>query len=156
MTQGPAPGAVELSRRRSLPFIPPVSGAAHPVRLPLPAVWERLLDGYPLPAPPGCGYVVLDREEIIDRRLHLHCARQEWILSLDGMLLFRTQAEPDEAAMRWAAGAAAHLLYTCLSTVRELAFRPVAGWTGTLDGLTTLHALGFRAQESEGQTHVGQ
>lgn len=156
LTPGAVLGTVELLRRRSLPIHSPISNLAHPVRRVPWGVWRRLLGAFPLPAPAGCDVVVLGQEDIAKRGLHLECAGQEWVHSLDGILLLRTRAAPDEAAMWWAAGAAAHLLYSSLATGREHTFRPVAGWTGTRDGFTTLHALGFRAQRSEGNTHVGQ
>ena len=154
LTPGAALGTADLARRRSLPIDLWTPRAANPrVRLP---DWQRLLESFPLPAPAGCGMSVLDRAGIAGGKLHLQCAGQDWILSLDGMLLFGTRGEPDEAAMWWAAGSAAHLLYSSLASGRGLAFRPVAGWTGTRDGFTTLHALGFRAHRPEGDTHVGQ
>ncbi|MFF5793570.1 hypothetical protein ACFY5D_16110 [Paeniglutamicibacter sp. NPDC012692] len=159
LTPGTAPGAEVLQRRRSLPIGGPVAAADHPDHqthpAPAPELLE-LLETFPLPAPAGCEVLFLDREAIRGRQLHRHCAGQEWIESLDGMLLFRTRSDPDEAAMWWASGAAAHLLYSALAASPETSFRPVAGWTGTHGGSTTLHALGFRAPRSEGNTHVGQ
>lgn len=156
LTPGTMLATLDLSRRRSLPVPLPGTTEVQTASPALEPEWQRILETFPLPAPDGCEFVVLDQKGIIDRKLHLQCAGQEWVHSLDGMLLFRTRAAPDEAAMWWAAGASAHLLYSSLDTAGDFAFRPVAGWTGTRNGFTTLHALGFRAQRSEGNTHVGQ
>ncbi|WP_411732423.1 hypothetical protein [Paeniglutamicibacter sp.] len=156
LTPGAGLGAAQLLRRRSLPIQLPVPATEHPARRALDPVWGQSLESFPLPVPAGCDILVLDREGIRARKLHLECAGQDWINSLDGMLLFRTRAIPDPKAMWWAAGAAAHLLYSSLAAGRNHAFRPVAGWTGMRDGYTTLHALGFRAKRSEGNTHAGQ
>ncbi|MHA7304072.1 nitroreductase family protein [Arthrobacter sp. TMN-49] len=146
--------AADLRRRRSLPLpLPPTTTSGRRASAPR---WETLLTDFPLPAPPGCEVLVLDQDSIRAQKVHLDCAGQEWIGALEGMLLFRTRCEPDETSMWWAAGAAAHLLYSVLAAERDYAFRPVAGWTGTRDGFTTLHALGFRAPPLEGTTHVGE
>ncbi|MDJ0318583.1 nitroreductase family protein [Arthrobacter antibioticus] len=144
--------ARQVLRRRSLVL---AATATQMPAAPTPLPWQRLLESFALPAPAGCGVLVLDRGRIREQKLHLDCAGQHWIKSLDGLLLFRTDTEPNPQALWWAAGAAAHVLYSSLSAELDFTFRPVSGWTGTLNGFTTLHALGFRAPRSEGNTHAG-
>ncbi|POH71759.1 hypothetical protein [Arthrobacter glacialis] len=146
----------QLLRRRSIPITGAVPVSTHPHRGAAEQVWRAMLEDFPLPMPAACEVLLVDQAGIRNRLLRRECAGQRWVDSLDGILLFRTRSAPDETAMWWAAASAAHLLYSSLSTDPGITFRPVAGWTGTRDGFTTLHALGFRAFRSEGNTHAGQ
>ena len=103
---------------------------------------ERSLRSFTQPAPWPCRLRFLSADSLRDPMLAERCAGQLWIGGLDVLLVFETSGTPTPAAMWWASTLAAHVLYTALGMDDPLDFRPVGGWTGSLEGWTTLHGLG--------------
>ncbi|MEC5181386.1 hypothetical protein [Arthrobacter sp. CG_A4] len=153
----PGVTASQLARRRSAAVGRPSSATGIPARELAGLLLEQALATLPLKKPASCRVLPLDDALLQDPLLADQCAGQQWIRNLDGMLLFQTSAPPDPTGMWWAASLSAHILYTALAADAPLHFRPIGGWTGTQDGWTTLHGLGFTAGTPPERTpHAGQ
>ncbi len=153
----PGVTASQLARRRSAAVVRPASAAPMPAQELAGLLLEQALATLPLKKPASCRILPLDQALLQDPLLADQCAGQRWIRDLNGMLLFQTSAAPDPAGTWWAASLSAHILYTALAADAPLHFRPIGGWTGTKDGWTTLHGLGFTADTPPERTpHAGQ
>ena len=153
----PGVTASQLARRRSAAVGRPSSSTRIPAQELAGPLLEQALATLPLEKPAPCRVLPMDHAALQDPLLAAQCAGQQWIRNLDGMLLFQTSAVPDPTGMWWAASLSAHILYTALAADAPLSFRPVGGWTGTQDGWTTVHGLGFSAATPPERTpHAGQ
>lgn len=153
----------QLARRRSADaFLPRPDAGEYGLRdaVDVLGMLKHLPDGPLPPKPLGCRTRILHGGALQDPDLAGHCAGQHWIGNLDALLLFETISPPQIDAMWWASSTAAHLLYSAVGAGAGIDFRPVGGWTGTMNGWTTLHGLGLlrRATQTteERATHAGQ
>jgi len=153
----PGVTAGQLARRRSAAVGRPSFAGRLPAQELAGTLLEQAEAALPLKQPESCRALPLDHAGLQGTQLADQCAGQQWIRNLDGMVLFQSSAAPDPTGMWWASSLSAHLIFTALAADAPLTFRPVGGWTGTHDGWTTLHGLGFSAATpSERTSDAGQ
>jgi hypothetical protein len=153
----PGVTAGQLARRRSAAAGPPPVSTRLPAQELAGPLLKQALATLPLEQPSSCRVVPLEHAVLQDPALADQCAGQQLIRNLDGMVLFQTSTAPNPAGMWWASSLAAHTLFTALAADAPLSFRPIGGWTGTQEGWTTLHGLGFSAATPPERTpHAGQ
>ncbi|MFJ4029032.1 hypothetical protein ACIPWF_16785 [Paenarthrobacter sp. NPDC089989] len=150
----------QLAARRSADAFQPRSGGSRTTGF-RAMVGPLSSQGPTVPAKPrACRTRLIHGEALNATELAEHCAHQRWIRNLDALLVFETAAPPDPEALWWASSAAAHALYSALGAGDAVDFRPVGGWTGTLNGWTVLHGLGVLRRDTkptdERDTHAGQ